>query len=343
MGISELPNPSAAAKSIELFRKNFKQKTCLAPPGTKCSGKIISAHTLSASSMLRPLSRNNHVYTPQYDIYGKEKPGFVLKGIKETSTFFGFCSSHDKSLFSPIEDEDLVCSNKQVFLHAFRAVAREQYIKSKQADNFPKIEDVKEAYNAKDEKWTYTDRALLFLLGSKKGAEEIGRLKKKLDLFYVNSDWKSLKTTIIPLSKQPTITCNFVYAPDFDFEGNMLQDLSDFNREIDYLIVTITPSSKGGYAILSYLEKSSTTALDLIVSLINRPNISTALLWLAVTYSENIAISPKWFDSLYQRKQDAINRLFYSTIELDKLEYNLLKECPDHFVEWCAETPYSIC
>jgi hypothetical protein len=58
---SDLKNPAAASAVIEDFKKRFSTKVCLSPTGG-CSGGIISAHTLSAEAMLRPIARDGHVY-----------------------------------------------------------------------------------------------------------------------------------------------------------------------------------------------------------------------------------------------------------------------------------------
>jgi len=61
VSFSDLKNPAAAAEAIKDFQKRFSAGVCLSPTGG-CGGGIIAAHTLSAEGMLRPISRDGHVY-----------------------------------------------------------------------------------------------------------------------------------------------------------------------------------------------------------------------------------------------------------------------------------------
>ena len=99
-----------------------------------CS-KAISSHSVPVAA-LASIANDGHVYTfarPTHDemesIYSswKWQPG--LLGIKEASTYHGFCSNHDDSIFSEIEKCDIKPTSKQVFLFHFRAYSRAFYLK----------------------------------------------------------------------------------------------------------------------------------------------------------------------------------------------------------------------
>src|SRR4051794_8052399 len=116
MKFSDLNNPAAAAEVIKDFQKRFSAKVCLAPMGG-CSGGIISAHTLSANAMLRPISREGHVYAIKTNLYNPNPDGpatIGLLGIRDTSVFNGFCAAHDAALFSPVENHLFACTPQQL-------------------------------------------------------------------------------------------------------------------------------------------------------------------------------------------------------------------------------------
>lgn len=117
------------------FKREFNKKYCLCPKSHKipCQGKIINAHTVSKSGSLKHISRNGHIYTflltLEKFIQAKDKAKNLqeLTGINKASTFTGFCKTHDRILFSPIENDDFIATKEQVFLLSYRALSREIY------------------------------------------------------------------------------------------------------------------------------------------------------------------------------------------------------------------------
>jgi hypothetical protein len=92
-------------------RELFSTKHCLAPDPMKvnCSGSIIRAHTVPKSGSLRQIARDGHVYSfiPSLEnlikYQGRLHPELV--GINKASTFTGFCSEHDNTIFSKVEKD----------------------------------------------------------------------------------------------------------------------------------------------------------------------------------------------------------------------------------------------
>ena len=134
----DFPNTKAAYQALDDFCKRFETKACLSPTAD-CDGRIVSAHTLAVESVLRPISRNAHVYTPQRAVYNIVESGdfgqLVLKGIRDTSVFNGFCAKHDNAIFAPIEDGQFICTYNQLFLYAYRAVAYECYMRRQRCES----------------------------------------------------------------------------------------------------------------------------------------------------------------------------------------------------------------
>ncbi len=345
MNIGDLPNPKAAADLIRSFRKRFSAKKCMAPT-QDCQGPVISAHTLSAESMLRPIARDGHVYAVETDLFTANADGatrLVLKGIRDTSVFNGFCAKHDRDLFAPIETVAFMCTPEQCFLHAYRAVAKECYLKRKQAETQPSPETIKAIHNLPDElNLQPSDFALLHQAGSLRGAEEIERLKAKMDSIFQQNDWRRLCTTIIPFADRPGLVCNFLYAPDFDFNGNDLQDFDNVDVDLSHLMITIIPSSTGSFALLSHLDTANSAPTTLVASLINQADITSALVWLVACQTENLALSPDWFDSLGQQNQNLFRKAFLSNVDPLNMSFNQLKGFPLSVPSWQPNTHFSI-
>ena len=117
------------------LRQGFAKKRCMVPSEFKeeCTKKIIKAHTISKSSNLKQISENGHVLGFDKSILALNKNNgkFPIKeiGINNASIFNGFCSKHDKELFSIIENSDMVFTNEQIFILSYRAMCQELYLK----------------------------------------------------------------------------------------------------------------------------------------------------------------------------------------------------------------------
>jgi hypothetical protein len=93
----------------EAHRLNEK-KYCGHPQAspTTCSGNIVRAHTIQLEGALSTIAVNRHVYgvarQPQEDGYLH----YELIGVRQASTFTGFCAHHDSELFRPLETQPFV-------------------------------------------------------------------------------------------------------------------------------------------------------------------------------------------------------------------------------------------
>jgi hypothetical protein len=338
---SDIHNPKAAAEAIRDFQKRFSAKVCLSP-SRDCDGPIVSAHTLSVSGMLRPISRDGLVYTVKAgDFYkaGEKSPiAFALKGIKETSVFNGFCAKHDKNLFAPIEDKEFICTKEQCFLHAYRAVTKEAYLKRKQAESLMPLEKFKEIHGIKDEV-EYSPEALIKNAASLRGAEEIERLKTRLDSALIYQDFDHLVTTVVPFSSTPTVVTSFVYAPDFDFDGSYLQKFEDFEHDLSSLMVTIFPVAAGGLLLLSHESTANSAPRKLVESYLRQKDLTSCAVWLVACQTENFALSPAWYEGLRDADREAFENAFYSTF---RHELNQLKERKLNVNSWGAGRAFTI-
>lgn len=339
MRLSDLKNPKAAAARIEATLKRFKEKRCMAPDPSRCLGaSIIAAHTLSEAAMLRPISRDSKVYTATANSFARSLDGvtnFELKGVGVTSTFNGFCSVHDKEIFSEIEDRPFVCTPKQNFIHAFRAVAKEAYLKRRQAETVPTIEHIKQIHGLTDEKLETEAFWLLQKYGAMIGAEELDRYKARLDAIYMGEDWRRLVTHVVEFAKTPSLVCSAPYSPDFDFAGNALQDFSNEEIDLETLIVTILPAAGGGgFALFSYLDTAANICERMVNSILQQKNLTTAIIWFVVGQFENIAFSPDWFESLDEKMVSTLKIHFGRTADPANFQANRLDLCPHYIDDW---------
>ena len=101
--------------SSENIRNEARIKQCLHPNKDECDGKIIKAHAIQNNRILNKISDNGIVITMD-GVSNLIFQSSDKKGRKIATTFTGFCSYHDKTLFQDVEDKDFVGTKKQIFL-----------------------------------------------------------------------------------------------------------------------------------------------------------------------------------------------------------------------------------
>ena len=112
-----------------------------------CYDSAISSHSQQKEGQLRVIAKDGLVYALNKNLCQHIKnlsrdisPSLQIKtGIKEASTFKGYCSFHDELIFRPIEKKPLMPSDKeQAALLFLRAISYE-YAAKRKAANFHAI------------------------------------------------------------------------------------------------------------------------------------------------------------------------------------------------------------
>lgn len=260
-----------------------------------------------------------------------------------TSVFNGFCATHDKQLFAPIEDESFICSYKQLFTHAFRAIAKESYLKRKQAESLPTLEDLKTVHGISgDVEIQLAEEILISNAASLRGAEEIERTKLQMDEILVSESWSRMITTVIPFKSRPSAVCSFVFSPWFDFSGNTLQHFEDWKNDLSQLFITIIPTSTGGFALLSHLDTANTAPSRFVESLESQSDITSSLLWLALLQSENFAFSPDWYEGLSNEDRTLMSTAVFSNADpFNRTDFKL-SDCKLRIASWNPDAHFRL-
>lgn len=121
---------SESQRQHEKFRKNAQQakawkskKQCVVPNCAKSA--IKNSHALSRMMSLAPISEMQHLLTPEFN----QNTGHLkLKeiGIKQASTFPGFCIEHE-DLFSEFESRGRLENSRDIYLQIYRSACRELF------------------------------------------------------------------------------------------------------------------------------------------------------------------------------------------------------------------------
>lgn len=287
------------------FRDAHSRKTCLAPDLVKaeCSQQIIQAHTIPKSSSLKAISRDGHVYgfVPSLENFKKGNGALFpqLVGVNKASTFTGFCSTHDDSIFSPIEKQEFTSSQEQCFLLAYRALSREVYAKSASASMAPLRKSLDKGKSEEAQRHIQ-ETSFLFDLGVSAGVNDNEFYKAEFDRRLNSGDFSDVRAYIVRLDEPPAVMCSGAFFPEEDFDGNSLQDLVDLEKIPDLVSVNSFASGSYGYVVLSWLSQNDSSCMALVNSLAKIPNdsITPALLRLFFVHFENLYISPVWWEGL---------------------------------------------
>lgn len=117
----------------KLFKKALDQPRNCSYPG--CNKPAINSHVLQKNGILNGIQNSGHIRVSEADFINPELFYFKRKGINKSFTFKGFCSDHDKTIFSPIEDYEINFEDyKSQLLFTYRTVLNERYKKEVMLD-----------------------------------------------------------------------------------------------------------------------------------------------------------------------------------------------------------------
>jgi len=307
MSLSDIHNPKVAAELINRFRKRFSSKVCMAPHDDH-DGSIVSAHTLSVEAMLRPIAVDSHVYVATHakriakDTFPIE---MQKRGLRDVTVFNGFCQKHDRELFECIETEPFRFHRQQTFMLAYRAVARECYLKRKQYESLPTPQEYADMHGINEE-LQYSEAALVFQASSLQGAEDAEKLKNSFDNHLINQAWDRLITRAILFSSTPSVLAAAAFQPFFDMNGKQLQNFESLDAEMSQICMSIIPTETGGAAIFSWLDSSNSAPEQFFESITQATDLTASVLHSIFDNTENFAINPTWYEALTENDRQYI-------------------------------------
>lgn len=285
----------------------------------ECSKKIINAHTVSKSSSLKEISENGHVMgaKPSLNSLIKSNGQITLEkvGIKRASTFSGFCSVHDKELFSLLEDKPIVLNDHQLFLLAYRGMCREYFHKEQNKSTARQMKEADRGQNLQIQQMIQNGSSL-FDQGVDLALRDLKYIKSKMDHILLKKEFSKMNHCIFELSEVPKIQVSAMVIPEIDFQGNTLQKLGLKNENYDYILFNCISYEGKGCFVFSWLDEQSHYCNKFITSLLKLENneIENALVRFCYSFSENTWASPSWWKLLgIQEKKSINNRLKQGT------------------------------
>lgn len=274
---------------------------CLHPgaaPGV--CGKVISAHTVQRSRVLRRLhDGENHVLTfhTRYAARYTSEPKRV--GWRDASTIPGFCARHDADTFRDLETGDFAISLRSCFLLGYRTLCHE--IHSKRAADA--TESVARALIDRGmPPWAQREVQRILDLqhrGIQKALEDLDSAKKHMDRVLLSGDLAGFCAVTLEFDGPLTLATSGTLTPDVDLNGNRLQVLHDLNAKMEWLSIAVDATLSGGVVVLSWSSAAEKPALFVESLLAREPEEILSLLpKLIFFYLENTYFSPSWWSHL---------------------------------------------
>lgn len=302
-------NPYEAFKKIVAFSRKL---VCLHPNApAECSEKVIRAHTIQRGSSLKRIAEGGHVLGLSADLAELDRNDGKVKvkrvGINQASTFSGFCGRHDKLTFSPVEDVPFAATDEQCFLLGYRAMCRELYQKTTalEATNYMRTLDRGHPVEEQIGWQRFLDR---IERGQSAGCRDLVDRKSEFDRVLLSRSFSEVSNYVILTNDIPDVLASFGVTVEFDFRGNKLQNLSDADKLVDSLYVSIIATDAGGAIVLSWRDAHSHACTKFVQSLAVLPDwdVPDAIVRLVFEYSENTSFRQSWWNALDTHLQSGL-------------------------------------
>ncbi|MCH8988994.1 MAG: SEC-C domain-containing protein [Chloroflexi bacterium] len=310
-----LEDPVPLSEVDKKFREAFSQRMCLVPNVMKnqCSGQIVKAHTVSRAACLSKIARYGHVYQIKVGLFGSDLPdgpaAYDLVGMNQASTFSGFCSHHDGTIFRIIDTEEFKATAEQCFLLAYRAVSYEVFTKISAMDLLSSSGDLDSGREV-SEQVRIQNLFSWMQSGTSQGLTDINSHKAKFDEMLLEKDFAALRYYVINLQTPPDIMCASGYFPIYDFSGQQVQELGVPDKVPDVIFFSSIASESKGAVVFSWHKDSDKACMPFISSLdhLTDGELPHALVRWFFDTSENLYLSPDWFESLREPDQQSLIR-----------------------------------
>lgn len=311
-------NPWAA---VGINRQAFNKKKCCARDAGlgPCDGGIIKAHTVSRGPNLAKIAQKGHVLHYTANIPEMNKNGGKLSvksiGIKDASVFHGFCSKHDRELFSCIENEAFIGRPDQCLTVAYRTMSRELYGKDAGAQ-------LQETLRGCD-KGLSLFKQLMFqnLLNDQNTGNEAARKELKVThdalALALSEDRPNFLSSIIFEWAAPL---PFMFAgawsPFTDFYGQELQD--GYSDELlEQFFISSFAGTTSAMICISWRDIDGAPAKVIAEQINALPanQQASACLQIVMKHVENVFFNPDWYEGLNDKQRKQLTQLAESGMD----------------------------
>lgn len=309
-----LPGMLTLQDLVEAVKNSKSPPACYAPPMMRsaCSSSIVHAHTLQRNGGLSKIAdASGRVYHFKPSIVAFVKNlGRITPGVASTkvaSTFEGFCSTHDRELFSVIETKSFTGSKEQCFAFGFRSLAYELYLKQGQKSSIAEIREL--LANAGPDVQNLAETWLpLYERGVDIGLQDLTETKQSWDERLCARRFDLSERFVVTLNQPPSVMCSGSFAPEFGFDGRPLQSFRKRLPRLEAMTYTLVATENTGAAIFNWLPRATSVCERFIEGLrkIPQDRLANVLMQLTFEHIANTFMAIPWWDSLKNSDQEIL-------------------------------------
>ena len=233
-----------------------------------------------------------------------------LIGLREASTFTGFCAYHDDTTFAPIEKHPFAATVEHTFLLGYRVCCRELYGKRMEDEFIPFMKTLDRGLpleaQAGLQAWISKHAA-----AANAGLEDAEYHKSLYDSVLTSRDYSNVQYYLIRFADTTDLLCAGGHCPCFDFAGRQLQDHANLQERLDGIAFCLIPTDSGGAAVFSWVGKSrSAEALVKSLDVQSDDQIPHSIVRYVFEFFENSYFSPVWWEGLDEQTRGALQGRF---------------------------------
>lgn len=305
-------NPWSA---VDVTRKAFSKKKCYAyEVGLgPCDGGIIKAHTVSRSANLAKIVKDGHVLRYFVNTPDMNKNGGKLSlrkiGTRDASVFHGFCSRHDRELFSCIENQAFTGRPDQCLAVAYRTLSRELYGKDAGAHLRETLRDFDKGLEPLQQ-FIFQKKLDDINTGNEASRRELKATYDALTAALMDVRLNSLSSVVFEFAAPLPFMFAGAWSPFTDFHGEVVQ-----NGYVDELLEQIFFSSFAGNSsamiCVSWRNIDNAPGHNIAKQLIALPDEQRAsgCLQFVMKHVENVFFNPDWYQALNDKEKKQLHQL----------------------------------
>jgi hypothetical protein len=300
-------------KNIHLYfqAKDIEHNTCVI---NDCGKKAIKAHSVQNSQVLELLCYQGHLIQLALTHNKKSEPTFQFEkvGRNNATTFKGLCSRHDTEIFKPIEcntiDYDI---DEHLFLISYRSILWEYHAKISAAQKYSFIANkIKNNHTENLPNFSELEaQHLAFVIE----AWRENNHKLKYDFIYEYKAYEYIKSKFFLISTtQPTIAASAVI-------NTGRNEQNDFSRAT----LNVLPlNNNKTLALISWLNDDNLNVVKYFDKIFNynNSNIDVVISKILIQQTENVVISPNFFDTWSEQKKSKIIACFSKNLGENKID-----------------------
>lgn len=308
-----LQKPVNFGRMLHDLLQSFKIGFCSHPDAgeTTCSGAAIRAHTIQRRGGLSAIAEAGHVLSFKEGLQNRVKNrGRLIPekvGLREASTFRGFCPTHDEEMFRPAEKGSVTLDKNTAFLLSFRAVAYEHFTKAGAARNFEVLRQ-RDRGLPFEKQCEVQENIQLYKFGTLKGLRDIEKWKAGFDTAYMTEDLSGFRFLCVAFAGILPITACGAIFPEFDFRGKALQDIGTGNDCPENLAFNLTVLDGRSVVVIGWKDSEHDVVKDFVNSFLDLQDDEKANAFVRFSFEflENTYSDPRWWRSLSEENREAI-------------------------------------